>query len=226
MRAAAACWRAAAAGGDGGRRLRRGRRAGMVAAAWGREGGGKGGGGEGNGGDRCGHSERRWRLWSEGGGGGGDTWGDATEERSGCFGTQRRAWKALEVESWTCSRRPLRRPHSARRGPRERPVAARGEPGVAAQWPARCLGAGRSALAPRLRPPERVRLGGGARGRERRESSRLRNGRRLRGLLRARNKSSEPRLNLSGSWQQGHSAAYNTPFLIQVVCKGFVGPGP
>ena len=33
------------------------------------------------------------------------------------------------------------------------------------------------------------------------------------------NKSSEPRLNLSGSWQQGHSAAYNTPFLIQVVCK-------
>ena len=79
---------------------------------------------------------------------------------------------------------------------------------------------------PRLRPPERVRLGGGARGRERRESSRLRNGRRLRGLLRARNKSSEPRLNLSGSWQQGHSAAYNTPFLIQVVCKGFIGPGP
>ena len=41
-----------------------------------------------------------------------------------------------------------------------------------------------------------------------------------------RNKSSEPRLNLSGSWQQGHSAAYNTPFLIQVVCKGFIGPGP
>ena len=74
--------------------------------------------------------------------------------------------------------------------------------------------------------PERVRLGGGARGRERRERARLRNGRRLRGLLRARNKSSEPRLNLSGSWQQGHSAAYNTPFLIQVVCKGFVGPGP
>ena len=40
------------------------------------------------------------------------------------------------------------------------------------------------------------------------------------------NKSSEPRLNLSGSWQQGHSAAYNTPFLIQVVYKGFIGPGP
>ena len=39
------------------------------------------------------------------------------------------------------------------------------------------------------------------------------------------NKSSEPRLNLSGSWQQGHSAAYNTPFLIQVVCKGFIARG-
>ena len=44
-------------------------------------------------------------------------------------------------------------------------------------------------------------------------------------MLRARNKSSEPRLNLSGSWQQGHSAAYNTPFLIQVVCKGFIARG-
>ena len=43
---------------------------------------------------------------------------------------------------------------------------------------------------------------------------------------RVRDKSSEPRLNLSGSWQQGHSAAYNTPFLIQVVCKGSIGPGP
>ena len=42
---------------------------------------------------------------------------------------------------------------------------------------------------------------------------------------RARDKSSEPRLNLSGSWQQGHSAAYNTPFLIQVVCKGSVAGG-
>ena len=41
-----------------------------------------------------------------------------------------------------------------------------------------------------------------------------------------RDKSSEQRLNLSGSWQQGHSAAYNTPFLIQVVCKGSIGPGP
>ena len=45
-------------------------------------------------------------------------------------------------------------------------------------------------------------------------------------LSRARDKSSEPGLNLSGSWQQGHSAAYNTPFLIQVVCKGSIGPGP
>ena len=42
----------------------------------------------------------------------------------------------------------------------------------------------------------------------------------------ASHKSSEQRLNLSGSWQQGHSAAYNTPFLIQVVCKGSIGPGP
>ena len=47
-----------------------------------------------------------------------------------------------------------------------------------------------------------------------------------RGCRACGDKSSEPRLNLSGSWQQGHSAAYNTPFLIQVVCKGFVGPGP
>jgi hypothetical protein len=40
-----------------------------------------------------------------------------------------------------------------------------------------------------------------------------------RGCRAGGDKSSEPRLNLSGSWQQGHSAAYNTPFLIQVVCK-------
>ena len=40
-----------------------------------------------------------------------------------------------------------------------------------------------------------------------------------------RDKSSKPRLSLSGSWQQGHSAAYNTPFRIQVVCKGFIAPG-
>ena len=39
-------------------------------------------------------------------------------------------------------------------------------------------------------------------------------------------KSSKQRPSLSGSWQQGHSAAYNTPFLIQVVCKGSIGPGP
>ena len=110
------------------------------------------------------------------------------------------------------------------------PCAGSGRAGcgcaVACALPWQKIGAENSALAPSAPPPERVRLGGGARGRERRESSRLRNGRRLRGLLRARNKSSEPRLNLSGSWQQGHSAAYNTPFLIQVVCKGFVGPGP
>ena len=40
-----------------------------------------------------------------------------------------------------------------------------------------------------------------------------------RGCRAGGDKSSEPRLNLSGSWQQGHSAVYNTPFLIQVVCK-------
>ena len=45
------------------------------------------------------------------------------------------------------------------------------------------------------------------------------------GVVARGNKSSEPRLNLSGSWQQGHSAAYNTPFLIQVVCKGFIARG-
>ena len=38
--------------------------------------------------------------------------------------------------------------------------------------------------------------------------------------------SSEPRLSLSGSWQQGHSAAYSTPFLIRVVCRGSIGSGP
>ena len=46
-----------------------------------------------------------------------------------------------------------------------------------------------------------------------------------RGCRACGDKSSEPRLNLSGSWQQGHSAAYNTPFLIQVVCKGFIARG-
>ena len=40
------------------------------------------------------------------------------------------------------------------------------------------------------------------------------------------NGSSEPRLSLSGSWQQGHSAAYSTPFLIRVVCRGSIGSGP
>ena len=33
------------------------------------------------------------------------------------------------------------------------------------------------------------------------------------------------RPSLSGSWQQGHSAAYSTPFPIQVVCKGFIARG-
>src|SRR5664279_1939312 len=31
-------------------------------------------------------------------------------------------------------------------------------------------------------------------------------------------------LDLSGSWQQGHSATYNAPSRIQVVCKGFSPP--
>jgi hypothetical protein len=35
------------------------------------------------------------------------------------------------------------------------------------------------------------------------------------------NKSIQQELNLSGSYQQGYSAAYNTPLYIQVVCKGF-----
>ena len=82
--------------------------------------------------------------------------------------TQRRAWKALS--RLRRSHRPLRRPHSARRGPRERPMAARGEPGVSAQWPARCLGGQKSRSRPLGSAPERVRLGGEARGRERQES--------------------------------------------------------
>ncbi|WZY99695.1 hypothetical protein YC2023_072024 [Brassica napus] len=35
---------------------------------------------------------------------------------------------------------------------------------------------------------------------------------------------SDKGLNLSGSWQQGHSATYNTPSRILVVCKGFYPP--
>ncbi|PHT29727.1 Regulator of rDNA transcription protein 15 [Capsicum baccatum] len=35
---------------------------------------------------------------------------------------------------------------------------------------------------------------------------------------------SDKGLNLSGSWQQGHSATYNTPSCIYVVCKGFCPP--
>ena len=38
-------------------------------------------------------------------------------------------------------------------------------------------------------------------------------------------KSSKQGPSLSGSWQQGHSAAYSTPFPIQVVCKGFIARG-
>ena len=32
-------------------------------------------------------------------------------------------------------------------------------------------------------------------------------------------------LSLSGSWQQGHSAAYSTPSFIRVVCRGSIGRG-
>ena len=35
----------------------------------------------------------------------------------------------------------------------------------------------------------------------------------------------KPGPSLSGSWQQGHSAAYSTPFLIRVVCRGSIGRG-
>ena len=66
-------------------------------------------------------------------------------------------------------------------------------------------------------PHGRVR--GEMRGRARRPERGAREVDRRVGLPRCGDKSSEPRLNLSGSWQQGHSAAYNTPFLIQVVCK-------
>jgi len=83
------------------------------------------------------------------------------------WNAKKSAWKALRGVGRL--RRPLRRPHSARRGPRERPVAARGEPGVFAQWPARCLGQ-KSRSRPLGSAPERVRLGGEARGGERRES--------------------------------------------------------
>ena len=62
-------------------------------------------------------------------------------------------------------------------------------------------------------------------GREVRECQPWRRGTDEWGCRAGGDKSSEPRLNLSGSWQQGHSAAYNTPFLIQVVCKGFIARG-
>ncbi|CAN7105522.1 unnamed protein product, partial [Brassica rapa subsp. narinosa] len=35
---------------------------------------------------------------------------------------------------------------------------------------------------------------------------------------------SDKGLNLSGSWQEGHSATYNTPSRIDVICKGFYPP--
>ena len=38
------------------------------------------------------------------------------------------------------------------------------------------------------------------------------------------NESNEQGLNLSRSQQRGCSATYNTPFMIQVVCKGFTLP--
>ena len=79
--------------------------------------------------------------------------------------TQRRAWKALRGVGRL--RRPLRRPHSARRGPRECPPWRLGESRV-------YLRSGLRAALGRNRPlgsaPERMRLGGEARGRERRES--------------------------------------------------------
>ena len=75
------------------------------------------------------------------------------------------------------------------------------------------------ALRARGTTPEGGRRAAGARdARERRDKRQALGVRRV-GLPRCGDKSSEPRLNLSGSWQQGHSAAYNTPFLIQVVCK-------
>ncbi|KAG5040128.1 hypothetical protein JHK85_012604 [Glycine max] len=41
------------------------------------------------------------------------------------------------------------------------------------------------------------------------------------GDLEGRDESKRQGLNLSGSWQQGHSATYNTPSRVYVVCKGF-----
>ena len=93
----------------------------------------------------------------------------------------------------------------------------------------------KAAPAPRVTLRRSLRFGWRWRARRARRALSGRRGRLARALLAAdgvacralawRDKSSEPGLNLSGSWQQGHSAAYNTPFLIQVVCKGFIARG-
>ena len=46
-----------------------------------------------------------------------------------------------------------------------------------------------------------------------------------RGVVARGNKSSIPSMMLSGSRQQGLSAAYTSPYRIQVVCKGFIASG-
>tara|TARA_B110001469_G_C9339143_1_gene179939 strand:+ start:223 stop:453 length:231 start_codon:yes stop_codon:yes gene_type:complete len=40
----------------------------------------------------------------------------------------------------------------------------------------------------------------------------------------SKNKSSEQKLNLSGSWHKGHSQAYNTPFLFKSYAKDLSPP--
>ena len=85
--------------------------------------------------------------------------------------TQRRAWKALSRARETLAVAPpvpeaAFSPEGTAGVP---PVAARRGPGVAAQWPARCLGQ-KSRSRPLGSAPERVRLGGEARGGERQES--------------------------------------------------------
>ena len=85
--------------------------------------------------------------------------------------TQRRAWKALSRARETLAVAPpvpeaAFSPEGTAGVP---PVAARRGPGVSAQWPARCLGQ-KSRSRPLGSAPERVRLGGEARGGERRES--------------------------------------------------------
>ena len=86
------------------------------------------------------------------------------------IGTQRRAWKALSIERRLRLRRPLRRPHSARRGPRECPPWRLGEGLVCLRSGLRAALGQKSRSRPLGSAPERVRLGGEARGRERQES--------------------------------------------------------